>query len=65
MVFSDRLEIAILFASVCIGLVAGSNLQLISAGDPLTTILVSAAAIVISYYILSYAASRLTSRRRD
>lgn len=63
MFFEERVEIIKLFIAVLAGLAAGSAARDIF-GDPLSTILVSASAIVIIYYILGYAESYLTGKRK-
>lgn len=58
MAFDDRVEIIKLFIAVLAGFAAGGWISGVL-GDTLSTILVSASAIVIVYYILGYAESFL------
>lgn len=62
MVHNERIEIIKLFISVFAGFaVAGAAGNIFD--DPLSTILVSAAAVIIIYYILGYAESLLVKKR--
>lgn len=63
MVFEERREILKLFIAVIAGFAAG-NLTNNIFGDPLSVLLVSAAAIVIVYYILSFAGSFFPGSRK-
>jgi hypothetical protein len=64
MVFEDRIEIIKLFISVLGGIAAGNSAGRIF-GDSLSTILVSASAIVIIYYILGFIESFIIKNRND
>jgi len=62
MAFDDRIEIIKLFIAVLVGFAAGGWISGFL-GDPLSTILVSASAIVVMYYVLGYAESFLKGNK--
>jgi hypothetical protein len=64
MFFEERIEIIKLFIAVLAGLAAGSAARDIF-GDPLSTILISASAIVIIYYILGYVESFFAGKQKS
>ena len=63
MFFEERIELIKLFVSVLVALTAGNMINSIL-GDTLSFILVFAAVIVITYYILGFIESFFAGKRK-
>ena len=63
MFFEERIELIKLFVSVLVALAAGNMINSIL-GDTLSFILVFAAVIVITYYILGFIESFFAGKRK-